>query len=87
MSKRTRRETMHRLYFVKPRENADAGEIAERLIGLQHVEEVLLTEGDCGFIVKARFVDGREPKDVAEYISKNVGSRYGMVVSYCEYRK
>jgi hypothetical protein len=87
MGKSIRRAVTHRLYFVKPKENANADELAERLICLELVDEVLITEGDCGFIVKARLVNGKEPTDVASYISKNIGSRYGKVVSHCEYKK
>ena len=87
MNKRSGKGVMYKLYFVKPRENADASGIAEKLLGLESVEEVLLTEGDCGFVVKARFTNGKEPKEVADYISRNMGSRYGRVVSHCEYRK
>ncbi len=78
---------MYGLYFVRPKENADAGGIAEKLMMFESVKEVLLTEGDCGFVVKARFTDGKEPLDVADYISKNISSRYGKAVSHYEYRK
>lgn len=78
---------MYGLYFVRPKENADAGGTAEKLMMFESVKEVLLTEGDCGFVVKARFTDGKEPLDVADYISKNISSRYGKAVSHYEYRK
>jgi hypothetical protein len=87
MSRGTRKGVMRKFYFIRPRKNINAGELAEKLIELKPVEEVFLTEGDCGFIVKARFTNNKEPKDVVDYISKNVGSKYGKVVSYYEYRK
>lgn len=78
---------MHRFYFVRPRPNANAEELVMGLLKLGPVDQVFLTEGDCGFIVKARFIRDKEPKDVTDYISRNMGTRYGKVVSYCEYRK
>lgn len=87
MSGRVRRTAMHKFYFIKPRSNADAGKLAEKLIELKPVEQVFLTEGDCGFIVKARLMNDKEPKDVVRYISKMIGSSYGKVVSHYEYRK
>ena len=87
MNKRIRKGVEYSLYLVKPREKEDANRIAEKLMELESVEEVLLTEGECGFIVKARFVDGRKPSDVEDYISKNISSRYSRVVGHCEYRK
>lgn len=87
MRARRVRGIVHKFYFVRPRQNADAGEIAEKLLGLRPVDQVYVTEGDCGFIVRARVTDGREPKGVADYIAKNVGGRYGRVVSHLEYSK
>jgi hypothetical protein len=87
MDKNRRKGTMYNLYFVKPKENADAGGIAEKLMALKSVKEVLMTEGDCGFVVKAKFIDGKEPVEVANYISKNISSRYGKAVSHYEYKK
>jgi DNA-binding Lrp family transcriptional regulator len=87
MNKNRRKGVMYSLYFVRPKENADASRIAEQLMELKSVKEVLLTEGDCGFIVKARFTDGKEPTEVADYILKNVSSRYGRAISHYEYRK
>ncbi len=82
-----KREALHKFYFVRPRVNADANKLAERLIGLKAVEEVFLTEGDYGFVVKARFFKDQEPNDVGRYISRNVGLEFGKVVSYCQYSK
>lgn len=87
MSKGTRRGVMHKFYFIKPRYNANAAEFAERLIGLEHVDGVYLTEGDYGFIVRVRFSEDSRPKNVTEYIAKNVSKKYGELTSYFEYRK
>ena len=78
---------MHRFYFIEPRQNADAEELAEKLISLKPVEEVFLTDGDYGFVVKTRFFKGDEPGDITKYIARNVSRRFGKVVSYYQYRK
>jgi hypothetical protein len=87
MNKRARRGVMHKFYFIKPRYNANAADFAERLIGLEHVDGVYLTEGNYGFIVRVRFSDEGVPKNVTDYISKNVSKKYGELTSYFEYRK
>jgi DNA-binding Lrp family transcriptional regulator len=87
MSKGTKRGVMHKFYFIKPRYNANAAEFAERLIGLEHVDGVYLTEGNYGFIVRVKFSEGSVLKNVTEYISKNVSKRYGELTSYFEYSK
>lgn len=78
---------LHKFYLVAPRPNINSDALAERIIMLEPVEEVFLTEGDYGFIIKTRFFNGEEPKDIARYISRNVGSRFGKVVSHCTYSK
>ena len=87
MGNGTRRGVMRRFYFIRPKPNANAEELAMGLIRLKLVEQVFLTEGDCGFIVRARFNKEKEPKDITDYISRNISNRYGRVVSRCEYRK
>ncbi len=82
-----KRGVFHKFYLVHPKENANADELAERLIMLKPVEEVFLTDGDFGFVVKARFTDGKEPNDVTSFISKNINSKFGKAVSHYEYKK
>lgn len=78
---------MHKFYFIKPRLNVNAEELALKLIGLKHVDGVFLTEGEYGFMVKARVSGINGTENVADYISKSMGSKYGEVTSYFEYRK
>jgi DNA-binding Lrp family transcriptional regulator len=86
-AQRKRRGSLHRFYLVEPKPNADAGRIAEKLIALKQVEEVFLSDGDYGFIVKVRFIDGKEPPNVADYLKQNVATRFGTADSYYKYRK
>ena len=76
---------LHRFYLVEPKPNADADALAERLISLKPVEEVLLTDGAYGFIVKVRFTNGKEPRDVVDYIKEKISDRFGTVDSYYKY--
>ena len=82
-----RMSRLHKFFFVEPQENANADELAEKLISLKNVEEVFVTDGDCGFVVKTRFSMEDEPKDVIQFIKNHVGRSYGAVVSHYEYRK
>lgn len=86
-SKRTRKSALHRFYLISPKEDLDAGHFAERLLSLDPVEEVYITDGDIGYIVKAKFSKDEEPKDVTRYIERNVAHKYGKIVSYYQYKK
>ena len=82
-----RKSAVHRFYLITPKEDTDAGLFAKELLSLKPVEEVFLTDGDFGYIVKARFANGKEPSDVTRYIERHVDRRYGKVVSYYQYKK
>ncbi len=86
-SKRSKRSSLHRFYLISPKQNMNSDALANKLISLEHVEEVLLTDGDFGFIVKTRFSKGEEPSNLVRYIEKHIGQSYGKVVSYYQYRK
>ncbi len=60
----------YKFYFVEPAENADADSFAERLMGLKNVEEVFVTDGDYGFVVKARVSDSTGKDSTGASISK-----------------
>ena len=82
-----RRNRLHRFFFIEPRSNANADELAESLIKLPTVQEVYLTDGDYGFVVKARFLQGREPHNMAKYIASHVSPKFGHITGYYQYRK
>lgn len=86
-AKTRKKGILHRFYLIEPKPNANADQLAEKLISLKSVEEVFLSDGDYGFIVKVRFLDGKEPSDVAHYIKGRIASRFGTVDSYYQYRK
>lgn len=85
MAKKTTK--LHRLFFVKPKENTNADELAERFAGFDGVDEVLLTEGDFGFVVRARLGTVEEQKELAKCISEASSGYCGTAVSHYKYRK
>ncbi len=82
-----KRGSLHRFYLVEPKPNVNADELAEKLISMKPVEEVLLSDGDYGYLVKVRFENGKEPVDVVNYLKEKIAVRYGVVDSYYQYRK
>ena len=71
-------------FFVKPRQNESIECAVERLMKIEDVKEVSVTEGEYGFIVKAAESDIKKGK-VLERISKAVGGRPAKAVCYCSY--
>ena len=43
-----------RFYLVKPQERKNAHSLAERIANMKDVEEVMLTEGEYGYLVRVR---------------------------------
>ncbi len=68
--------------FIDPEENADANAVAEKLIAIENVEEVFVTEGDYGYLVKVRLDDETDGKKFLDYMKRNVSPRLGSVTSY-----
>ena len=77
----------YKFYLVNPKENAYGDTVAEKLISFDDVEEIYVTDGDYGFIVKTRFGDGKEADDVYGYIHRKIDSKFGEITSYYKYRK
>lgn len=71
-----------RFMLIGPREDADADSLAERLIALKDVEEVFITEGDYGYLVKVRMGEETEGGKLESYIKKNVAEKFGTVTSH-----
>lgn len=85
MIRRTRRirrnGQQYSLFFIKPKENSNAHEYAERLASMEGVAEVMVTDGECGFVVKAKNpnIDEKSP-----ILAKN---SYKRLTSYYQYKK
>ncbi len=76
----------HKFFFIKPIPNTDAKSLSKRLIGMKNIEEVDITEGDYGYIVKANYT-GDNDDSIGEYIAKSMKSKYGVALSYYNLRK
>jgi DNA-binding Lrp family transcriptional regulator len=85
--KRKVKNKLHRFYFLSPKENANIDELTDRIISLKNVEEVFVTDGDYGYIVKTRFSNGRDSKAAEQYLKKTVNRKFGVVTSYFQYKK
>ncbi len=77
----------YKFYLVNPKASTDPETVAEKLIGFEDVEEVDVTDGDYGFIVKTRFKDGREPADAYSCMHSRIDSKYGMIASCDKYKR
>jgi hypothetical protein len=81
------KEIFYKFYLINPRENISIDALAEKLISFSEVEEVYVTDGAHGFLVKTRFTQGKEPRDLNQFIKKRVDNRYGEMNAYFSYRK
>ncbi|MGC8479115.1 MAG: hypothetical protein ACP5M9_00385 [Candidatus Micrarchaeia archaeon] len=59
------------LFFIKPKYLKDAKKIAHNLINIGSVNEVILTSGQYGFVVKCN--SEKSEKELCLYIKRNVG--------------
>ncbi len=75
----------HKFFFIKPIPNTDAKSLSERLLGIKAIEEVDITEGEYGYVVKAKYTG--EDDSIGEYIAKNMKGKYGVALSYYNLRK
>ena len=73
------------LFFVMPSSCSDAHKSARRLMRVKQIREVLITEGDCGFVVKAADADGIG--HVSRKISEVVGGNSKVAFCHCQYKK
>ena len=80
-------KTFHKFFILRPKEGVEIAKVANELLALNDVLEVYVTEGNAGFMVKARFDGEREPEQVASYIKANIDNRYGTLVSYLNYKR
>ena len=76
----------YNLFFVKPKALCNAHKCAERLMMIRSIEEVLLTEGDYGFVIRAKASQESESRDVVRYIEANMG-KYSKAVSLVRYNR
>lgn len=75
---------VYNLFFIKPKERTNTHRYAERLAAMKDVAEVMITEGECGFIVKARGSEVKAGSKLEESLSR---SSYKKIASYYQYRR
>ena len=71
------------LFFIKPKHKANAHAYAEKLALIKGVAEVLVTEGECGFIVKARNTNTEKGEKIV-ILGRD---SYKQITSYYQYLK
>ncbi|MCL4373851.1 MAG: Lrp/AsnC ligand binding domain-containing protein [Candidatus Marsarchaeota archaeon] len=83
----SKKSDYYKFFLIKPKVNANANEVARELIAFSEVAEVYVTEGQAGFMVKAKFFDDNSPSDIEQYIKDKLGAKYGMLISPMQYAK
>ncbi len=77
---------MHKFFFLKPIPNLNADELSSKLLSVAGIEEVYITEGDYGFLVKAK--TSSNDSELGNKIAESMHSKYGYAMSYyCLKRK
>ena len=84
--KGTRKSAKCKFYLLSPKSNMDADALASELLSIKPVEEVIVTEGDYGFIVKAGACKDKEPTDLMKYMAKR-GIACQQAMSHYSYKK
>ena len=70
--------TRHRFHFRNPR-NLDMDKLAQRIIELRLVEDVILRDHDEGFHASVKFFGKLDPIRARAYIASNISKDYGEV--------
>ncbi|MGC8710076.1 MAG: hypothetical protein ACP5RF_00460 [Candidatus Micrarchaeia archaeon] len=68
-------------YFIKPQPNTNAKEVASQLLGLKGVEEVQITSGDFGYVIKAKN-DIDELRNLRGFVGKALQGHKAVEVHY-----
>ena len=76
----------YQFYLVGPPANSNTTALAEKLINLRNVKEVFVTDGDYGFIVKAKLSNCKKQDNAYRYLSR-LGGNLGRATSHYQYRK
>ncbi len=77
---------LHSFFFIKPKRGANLIGLTKKLMAIDAVQEICVTEGDAGFLVKAKF-DDKLYDSVKGRIANAAGSKYGVCISALEFKK
>lgn len=86
MGKIVRNTNGYSLFFVRPGMGRDAHRSAMRLMEMREVKEVLITEGECGFVVKTDPISDNIVR-LGKLITRIVGGDASIATCHCQYRK
>ena len=73
-------------FFVRPGRNSDIRRSVEKLMTIEPVREVSITEGEYGFVVKTNEIHSGE-KEVLNRIRMAVNGTLKKAVCHCQYFK
>ena len=73
-------ESKFSMFFLRPKKSLDVHAVARKLVSTKGVREVLITEGEYGFIVKAS-------EDCHDRIFSAVSDGYRKVTCHYKYRR
>lgn len=76
---------LHNFYFVKPMPNMDADTLSEKLLSVEGIEKVYVTEGDYGFLARVKYTNGKA--DFGSYIAENMNNMYDYTLRYYGFKK
>ncbi len=77
----------NRYFFVKPVVKENVYKTAKRLIGMERVKEVAITEGDYGFVIKAAPLNDSQSDYLFRKIMEVVGGSSNNAVCLFQYSK
>lgn len=88
MSKKLRKRSVsYDYFFIRPAERKDAHRAARKLMGIEKVKEVAITEGRYGFVIKADLTHGNPEESIGKEIIKVAGGSVERATCHGSYRK
>jgi len=76
-----------RFYLINPQRDAPVNSTVKKLIGIHEVDEVYVTEGPHGFIVKASPSSAVSSRRITTSIVRQFNGQVGVMTGYARYRK
>ena len=76
----------HHYFFVKPKQNGSIDKAVARLMKIDVVKEVSVTEGEYGFVVRTNRIH-EDDTEVLSRIRKVVKGKSAKAICYCSYVK
>jgi hypothetical protein len=76
-----------KFYLVNPRRDASVNSAVRKLIGISEVDEVYVTEGPHGFLVKASPSSAVSSRRITSSIARQFSGNVGVITGYARYRK